>query len=180
MFLDRDGVLNRAFVRGGRPYAPRSLDEFEVLAEAPAAVRALKDAGYLAIVVTNQNDVKQGLVAADVLEAMHVRLRQAMPLDDIYVCLDANDSRCYKPAPGMLHDAAARWSIDLSRSYMVGDRWRDVGAGRAAGCITCFIDRHYDEPLRDRPDHTVGDVAEAAALILRASASAGEGELCRP
>ena len=178
VFVDRDGVLTRSLTRRGRPYAPRSLSEFEILTEAPDAVRALKDAGYLVIVVTNQKDVGTGLMGADVLAAMHERLREAVPVDDIFVCTCVDECRCYKPRPGMLLDAAERWGIDLGRSYMVGDRWRDVGAGRAAGCITFFIDRHYDEPLRDKPDHTVGDIAEAAELILRADAAVGGGEPC--
>ncbi len=164
-FLDRDGVLNRAIVRDGRPYAPRRLEEFEVLPEAPEAVARLKAAGLLVIVVTNQPDVARGLVAGEVLGAMHDRLRAAVALDDVRVCIGEEGCACYKPKPGMLLDAARDWGIDLNASVMIGDRWRDIGAGRAAGCRTIFVDRGYAEQLVDRPDFTVKDLAEAAAVV---------------
>jgi D-glycero-D-manno-heptose 1,7-bisphosphate phosphatase len=171
-FLDRDGVLNRAIVRDGRPYAPRSLADFEVLPEAPAAVRRLQQAGYVTVVVTNQKDVGAGLTSATTLAAMHARLRAAMPLDDIRVCTCVDECECYKPRPGMLLEAARDWGIDLTASVMIGDRWRDIGAGRAAGCRTVFIDRGYGEALRDTPDLVAGDLAGAVDLILGASAAA--------
>ncbi|MGH6954920.1 MAG: HAD-IIIA family hydrolase, partial [Alphaproteobacteria bacterium] len=129
-------------------------------------VAQLKAAGLLAIVVTNQPDVGAGRQSTEILGAMHARLRAAMPLDDIRVCTCDHDCPCYKPRPGLLLDAAREWGIALDRSFMVGDRWRDVGAGRAAGCTTYFIDRGYVEPLRERPDFVVADLAEAARHIL--------------
>jgi len=168
VFLDRDGVLNRTVVRDGKPRAPATLDEFEILPGVAEALRALRAAGFLLIVSTNQPDVARGLVPRGVVEAMHRRLRQALPLDDIKACYDVDgpDSACYKPKPGMLLEAARERGIALARSYMVGDRWRDVGAGRAAGCFTIFIDRGYDEPLADVPDAVCADLPEAAAIIL--------------
>lgn len=165
-FLDRDGVLNRAIVRNGRPYAPRHLAEFEILPEAAGAVARLTAAGLLTIVVTNQPDVARGLVTHATLDEMHRRLRDAMRLDDIRICIGQDGCACYKPNPGMLLAAARAWDIDLQGSVMIGDRWRDVGAGRAAGCRTVFVDRGYAERLIDRPDFTVGDIAEAAALVV--------------
>jgi D-glycero-D-manno-heptose 1,7-bisphosphate phosphatase len=159
-------VLNQSEVRGGRPYAPRALEDFRILPGAAEAVARLKAAGFRTIVVTNQKDVGAGLVAADVVEAMHEKLRAAMPLDAIHVCTCTDECPCYKPNPGMLLEAAEAFGIDLARSYMVGDRWRDIGAGARAGCRTIFIDRGYDEALRDVPDHRAADIAEAAALIL--------------
>jgi D-glycero-D-manno-heptose 1,7-bisphosphate phosphatase len=165
-FLDRDGVLNRAIVRDGRPYAPRSLEDFVILPEAASAVRRLKDAGFLVIVATNQKDVGEGLLAPQTLDAMHVRLRDAMPLDDIRVCTCVDECPCYKPNPGMLLDAARDWNIDLSASVMIGDRWRDIGAGHNAGCRTIFIDRGYAEALRHTPDLVATDLADAVDKLL--------------
>jgi D-glycero-D-manno-heptose 1,7-bisphosphate phosphatase len=167
VFLDRDGVLNRAVVRDGQPYAPASLDELEILPDVPAALDALHGAGFLLIVATNQPDVAAGVQRRDVVEAIHQRLRERLPLDDIKVCYERGDA-CYKPAPGMLLDAARERNIDLGRSYMVGDRWRDVGAGKAAGCFTIFIDRGYRESLTATPDVVCAGLGEAAAIILRA------------
>ena len=171
VFLDRDGVLNRSNVWDGRPFAPTELADFEILAGAPAAVARLKEAGFLTIVATNQKDVGRGLVALEVLEAMHARLRAAMPLDDIYVCSCVDDCPCYKPNPGMLLEAAEKWRIDLGRSYMVGDRWRDVEAGHRAGCRTLFLDLGYAEKLALAPDWTVADLGEATDVILGREAS---------
>jgi len=169
VFLDRDGVINHALVRNGMPHPPATLADFEILPGAAEALRALDDAGFLLVVATNQPDVARGLQQIEVVEAMHRRLREELPLDDIKVCyeLDGPSCTCYKPKPGMLLEAAREHNIDLGRSYMVGDRWRDIGAGREAGCFTIFIDRGYSEPLTEAPDAHCADLSEATAIILR-------------
>ena len=169
VFLDRDGVLNRSMVKNGRPYAPTSLDEFELLPGVTEAVTSLRAAGFLLIVVTNQPDVATGAVSAGVLDAIHQKLRAWLDLDDIKVCchVDADACPCRKPRPGMLLDAAREWSIDLKRSFIVGDRWRDVSAGKAAGCTTIFVDCGYAERQVDAPDFVVTSLAEAVKIILR-------------
>ncbi len=168
VFLDRDGVLNQAIVRDGRPYPPATLDQFEIFPGVPAALRTLAGAGFRLIVVTNQPDVACGAQRMEVVEAMHADLRAALPLDDIRVCWEADGpaNHRYKPKPGMLLEAARDHDIDLSRSYMVGDRWRDIGAGKAVGCFTILIDRGYDEPLPDAPDVVCPDLPAAARIIL--------------
>lgn len=168
VFLDRDGVLNRARVSDGKPYPPATLEELEILPGVASALQALRDAGFLLIVATNQPDVARGRQRREVVEAMHQQLREALPLDDIKVCYEADGpaSTCYKPNPGMLLAAARERAIDLARSYMVGDRWRDVGAGKAAGCFTIFIDRGYTEPLTETPDAVCADLPRAVAIIL--------------
>ena len=174
VFLDRDGVINRSLVRDGIPQSPSSLAEFEILPGVPAALAALRAAGFRLIVVTNQPDVTRGKTPRAVVEAMHELLKAKVALDDILVCycLEGPDCDCYKPKPGMLLDAARRWGIDLARSYMVGDRWRDVGAGKAAGCRTIFIDYGYRERRPDAPDFLAADLAQAARIILSATVAA--------
>lgn len=169
VFLDRDGVINRAVVRDGMPHPPATLANFEILPGVPEALRALEEAGFLLVVATNQPDVARGLQQLEVVEAMHKRLREELPLDDIKACyeLDGPSCTCYKPKPGMLLEAAREHNIDLGRSYMVGDRWRDIGAGRGAGCFTIFIDRGYAEPLTEAPDAICADLSEATTMILR-------------
>lgn len=172
-FLDRDGVLTRAFVRGGKPYPPRTLEEFDLLPGTADAVARLRDHGWLAIVVTNQPDLAAGTLTAAALAAIHARLAALVPVDAIVVCPHPSDAgcRCHKPQPGMLLDAAARFGIDLARSVMVGDRWRDVGAGRNAGCTSILIDRGYQEDGRGYvPDRTVADLPAAVRLILEGEA----------
>lgn len=168
VFLDRDGVLNRAYLRNNRPIPPAGLDEFELLPGVVEATQALKEAGFRLIVATNQPDVARGTQRRETVEAMHDQLRSALPLDGIMVCYedDGPACTCYKPKPGMLLEAAARWQIDLARSYMVGDRWRDVDCARNAGCFSLFIDCGYDEALRAPPDAVCGSLPEAVAIIL--------------
>lgn len=170
VFLDRDGVLNRALVRDGKAYAPRSMRDFRLLPGTAKAVAALRGAGFRTVVVTNQPDIGNGLVDRATVEAMNDRLRSRTGVDDIMVCPHRQDMgcACRKPAPGMLL-SAARHGIDLGRSYMVGDRWSDVAAGRAAGCFTIFIDRGYREGCPETPDAVAASLPAAVGLILSRS-----------
>ncbi len=171
VFLDRDGVINHSLVREGRPYAPTTQEEFVIIDGVSDALSTLHKAGFLLIVVTNQPDVARGLVQKDLVETFHQYLLKAFPLDDIKVCYETEESgsRCYKPRPGMLFDAGEEHDIDLTKSFMVGDRWRDVGCGRAAGCFTIFIDYGYSEKLTELPDATCYGLREAVPIILRHS-----------
>ena len=169
VFLDRDGVLTRSLLRDGRPVAPRRFEEMEIIPEAPAVLAALKAQGYLLIVITNQPDIARGLETMAELEAMHAALLSALPLDEIRVCPhdDADRCDCRKPKPGLLLAAAQAHSIDLARSFFIGDRWRDVEAGHRAGCTTVQIDYGYDERDPDPPAHArVASLAEAARWVL--------------
>lgn len=168
MFLDRDGVINRAIIRDGKPYPPRSVQDFQLLPGVEEACRVLKSRGLLLVVATNQPDVGRGLIPVAVVESINATMCGILPIDRVEVCYDANDgesSEFRKPAPGMLLRAASALHIDLNDSFMVGDRWRDVDCGRAAGCTTFFVDHHYDEKLRQAPDFVVANLLEAAQII---------------
>jgi D-glycero-D-manno-heptose 1,7-bisphosphate phosphatase len=169
VFLDRDGVVNRAIVRDGKPYPPPDLASFEILPGVPEAIQQIKEHGFLVGVVTNQPDVARGTQRRDVVEAMHDRIRATLEIDDIQVCYDTDrpGCDCYKPKPGMLLETARKFGIDLTASFMVGDRWRDIGAARAAGCTAVFVDRGYSEILPQCPDITVSGLPEAAGWIIR-------------
>jgi len=169
VFLDRDGVLTRSLVREGKAYAPRALEEFEILPDAGEACDLMKKAGYLLIVVTNQPDVGRGLVSLAIMEEMHRRLRQVLPLDEIISCTDPSENPGHrrKPAPGMLLEAAASWDIDFRLSFIIGDRKSDIEAGIAVGCRGVFIDRNYREPKPSHPSATCGSLLEAARWILQ-------------
>jgi len=169
VFLDRDGVLNRSDEREGRPYAPTRVEDFHILPESAPATHLLKKAGFLLVVVTNQPDVTHGKMPREVVEEMNRRLCATLPIDRIEVCYsrreDGDPRR--KPLPGMLQDAAKSLNLDLSKSYIVGDRWSDIAAGHAAGCRTIFIQRGYTEPQPENPHHTCNNVLEAAHWILQ-------------
>lgn len=173
VFLDRDGVLNRAIVREGKPYPPAAPGELELMPGVLEGCRRLKEAGFLLIVATNQPDVGRGTQSRHVVEEMHRLLREMLPLDGIEVCYDGGPgpSEFSKPAPGMLLKAAGEWGIDLERSFMVGDRWRDVDCGRAAGCVTIFMDHDYRETLNQDPHYRVGSFSQAVKVILATAPS---------
>ncbi|HXA13529.1 MAG TPA: HAD-IIIA family hydrolase [Opitutaceae bacterium] len=170
VFLDRDGTLNVQVIRDGQPYPPATLEEFRLFDEVPAACRALKAAGFALVVATNQPDVGRGTQPQAVVEAMHARLQKLVPeIERIEACYDpgrGEPSRRRKPEPGMLLDAAAALGLDLARSWMIGDRWRDIDCGKRAGVRTVFIDFGYTEELHTPPDFTVKNFAEAARIIL--------------
>ncbi|MDA1184512.1 MAG: HAD family hydrolase [Acidobacteria bacterium] len=169
VFLDRDGVINREIFRTGQAQAPFTLDDFEILPGVPDALDRLSSAGFLLILVTNQPDVVRGFASRDQVDTLHAHLRQTLPLDDIRVCYhdDANGCACRKPSPGMLYAAAVQHDITLADSYLVGDRWRDVGAGRSAGCTTILVHSDRDEPTTIEPHVRMRDLGEAATWILK-------------
>jgi transaldolase len=179
VFLDRDGTLNHQIIRDGKPFAASSLEEFRLFEGVPECCRALKAAGFLLVVVTNQPDVGRGTLSEAVVDAIHARLSELVPeIDRVEACYDpgrGEGSLRRKPEPGMILDAAKALGIDLSRSWMVGDRWRDVECGRRAGVKTVFIDFRYSEKFAFEPDYTVDTFPEAASLILRMAGGGASG-----
>lgn len=177
VFLDRDGVLVVPEFRDGRSYAPRALEQFAIYPDAHAALSKLDAAGFVLVVVTNQPDLGHGRVLSTVVEKMHARLLDELPIHGIEMCPHRqNDAcECRKPKPGMLLRAASDYGLDLNRSFMVGDRASDVEAGAQAGCSTIFIDLHYTaDPRPIRPDHVARDVSDAADIILRSYDCGGQ------
>ena len=171
VFLDRDGVINRPLIRDGKPYPPTRVADCEVLPGVGEALGRLHDAGWRLIVVTNQPDVARGTLSRTAVDAIHADLAARLPIDEFRVCDhdDRDACTCRKPRPGMLEAAARDGGLNLNASVMVGDRWRDIEAGRRAGCTTVFIDWGYDEPRPEQPDAVVGSLSEAADWILTSS-----------
>jgi D-glycero-D-manno-heptose 1,7-bisphosphate phosphatase len=168
IFFDRDGVLNHAIIKDGKPFAPVTLDELEIFHDASTVLQGLKDVGFLLIGVTNQPDVARGITPRETVEAINKKLMQELPLDDIRVCYhdDADKCHCRKPLPGLLIDAANEFGIDLTKSIMVGDRWKDIEAGHSAGCKTILLGGDYLEQAPNKPaDFTVATLTEAADII---------------
>ena len=169
VFLDRDGVINQAIVRDGKPYPPSGVGEVKIVVGAAEALQDLKQAGFLLIVVTNQPDIARGTRSRAEVDGIHQALRETLPLDDFFVCPHDDSDRCdcRKPLPGLLVRAAKKYDIDMPRSFMVGDRWRDVDAGASAECATVWIDYGYREkrPAAE-PSATVDSIRAAADWIL--------------
>lgn len=168
VFLDRDGVLNEVVIRDGKPYPPASLAALKVPDEVLPALQRLKSAGYLLLGATNQPDVVRGKTEKSLVESINAHLMASLPLDEMRVCYhdDADDCECRKPRPGLILQAAKAHGVDLTRSFMVGDRWRDIEAGQQAGCQTIWINRAYDEKQPKNPHATVTCLKDAADWIL--------------
>jgi D-glycero-D-manno-heptose 1,7-bisphosphate phosphatase len=179
VFLDRDGVLDHPVVEGDRERPPWRVAELEVVRGASAAMDALRAAGYRRVVVTNQPDVARGDVSLEAVEEVNAALRRSLDLDAVYVC--AHDARdrcaCRKPRPGMLFAAATDLDLDLSSSWLIGDRWVDIAAAAAAGVRSVLVEheRSWDAtsagspPVDLRPTLRAQDVGEAVEMILASS-----------
>lgn len=176
VFLDRDGVLNRAIVRDGKPFAPARLSELEILPEASHCLAELRRGGFLLLVVTNQPEVSRGTQSLAEIEEMHRILKSQLPIDDFFVCChdDADHCTCRKPLPGLLLRAAEQYGVSLPDSYLVGDRWKDVEAGHAAGCRTVWIDYGYQERgPASPPSARAASFREAVDFVLAETTSYG-------
>ena len=173
VFLDRDGVLNRVELRNGRPHPPASLAALEILPRVDEALRLLRDAGYLRIVVTNQPDVARGTSSKAEVDAINDVLMQRLPLDWFEVCFHDDVARCAcrKPEPGLILESARRFGVDPAASFMVGDRWRDIEAGHRARCRTILVGDGYGETFRARPEVTVASLYEATQWIWARAAA---------
>jgi D-glycero-D-manno-heptose 1,7-bisphosphate phosphatase len=168
VFLDRDGVINKAIVRDGKPYPPISLAEMELVPEVAVALAKLKNAGFRLLVVTNQPDVARGTQKREVVESINNALLEKLPLDQVYTCFhdDSDNCNCRKPLPGLIWQGAVEWQIDPTQSFLIGDRWKDIASGLSAGCVTIFIDLEYAEPLKAVPHYRVASLEQAVELIL--------------
>ena len=171
VFLDRDGTLNASVIRQGKPYPPDTVEEFILFDGVADECARLSAAGYVLVVVTNQPDVGRGTQSRDLVEAMHAKLLSLVPtIALVEVCYapggETPPSPNRKPGPGMVLNAARKLNLDLARSWLIGDRWRDIDCGKNAGVRSVFIDWGYDEKLRAPPDHIVKTFAEAVGIIL--------------
>ena len=168
VFLDRDGVLNQAIIYNNKPYPPKNISELHITQGISELLAKLKNKNYLLIVITNQPDVARGEISKSWVEEVNQILKKALPLDGFRVCYhdDVDRCLCRKPLPGAILAVAKEFDIDLSQSYFIGDRWKDISAGFAAGCKTIFIDYKYDEKLIDAPDFVVTDISQIEDIIL--------------
>jgi len=171
VFLDRDGVVNKAFVLAGVPTPPRTLEDIEILPGVKDSIASLYKQNFEIVIVTNQPDTARGLITRESVNEINNFLRHSLGVDHIYTCFHDDSDKCFcrKPSPGLILEAAKELSIDLSRSSMVGDRWRDIAAGQSAGCECYFIDYKYVEKSPPLPFTRVSSLLEATRMILEKS-----------
>ncbi len=169
VFLDRDGVINEVVLKDGKPYPPESFEALTIAPEAYSVLYRLHKAGFILIGITNQPDVARGTQRREIVEEINSKLIKVLPIEEILVCYHDDQDRCdcRKPKPGLILTAAEKYNIDLSASFMVGDRWKDITAGENAGCRTIFIDHNYQEPKPNPPaDFTTRNLEGILQYIL--------------
>lgn len=167
VFLDRDGVINRAPTKDGIPQSPKGLHELEINPGAKEAVSLLRKTGFELVVVTNQPDVARGKLDIREIAQIHQSIAEQTGLKHFFSCVhdDIQNCECRKPKPGLLFKATRELNLDLKRSFLVGDRWRDIQAGQSAGCTCFFIDHGYNELVPEQPFYKVTSLLQAAILI---------------
>jgi len=169
VFFDRDGTLIEAPVVDGRPRAVRAVGDIQLTKGARQLCGELEELGVPLFVATNQPDVVRGLTTQYVVEQIDAAVVQALRITDLAVSWSDDDADAHrKPNPGLFLDLAREHDIDLARSITVGDRWRDIEAGRRAGTRTVFIDRGYDEQQPEAPDLVVSELGDALDWIREA------------
>jgi len=167
-FLDRDGVLNSSIILEGVPCPPRSISEVEILPGVRSAVELLIHNDYLPIVITNQPDISRGSQSISEINKINEYIGTEVGLSSFYICPHDDEDRCLcrKPMPGLIMLAKKELGIDLSKSFLVGDRWRDIQAGQAVNLPTFFIDYSYPEFQPKRPFTRVHSLLEAVYIRL--------------
>jgi D-glycero-D-manno-heptose 1,7-bisphosphate phosphatase len=181
VFVDRDGTLNVE-----KDYLYR-VEDFEFIPGVPEAIRSLRQAGFLVIVVTNQSGVARGYFSLDKVDVLHRHIQNELKkfgtcIDAFYICPHHPtegvgefrlECGCRKGKPGMLLQAAAEHDIDLTASYMIGDKLADVEAGERAGCTSLLVMTGFgNEELHKFPEkqlHCFADLAAASRYILTTS-----------
>ena len=170
VFIDRDGIIIRADSILDKPYPPSRMEDVEIITGSLLSFRRLADHGYILIGITNQPDVARGTQTQEMVEAINKLIQSSTPIREIFVCYhdDSNGCACRKPKPGLIFQAAQKYGLDLSQSWMIGDRWKDIAAGKAAGLKTIFMDYQYDELFNCAPaDYTITDTSLLADIIIK-------------
>lgn len=167
-FLDRDGVLNACLVKGDIPSPPSTISDIEILPGVKEAIELLKINNYLPIVITNQPDVARAKTSLSEVQEINQYVGKKTGISNFFVCPhdDIHNCICRKPKPGLIEMATKELGIDLSKSFLVGDRWRDIEAGQAMKLPSFFIDYSYRETQPKQPFIVVASLLEAVRIRL--------------
>ncbi|NHZ85761.1 MAG: HAD-IIIA family hydrolase [Planctomycetia bacterium] len=165
IFFDRDGVFNRLVERDDSFYSPQKFEDFHIIDGVEGVVKSVHEMGYLAIIVSNQPDISRGELKQSELDKMTKILFDKLGVDDVFYCThdDNNDIGCRKPAPGLFLMAQEKYNVDFSKSFMVGDTWKDVEAARNARIAMILIDKDYNQNLTGVT--RAKDLSEIVSLI---------------
>ena len=167
VFFDRDGVINEVVFRDGKPCSPRNINEFKIINGVRETFEAIRGLGYKIVIFTNQPDISRGLMTSEELEKMHSIIEEVLNPDIVLYCPhdDLDNCECRKPKPGMLIKAAEEIGVDLNASFVIGDTWKDIEAGKSVGCTTILLNTSYN--LEVKSDYRVENLEEALRIIAR-------------
>lgn len=162
IFLDRDGVINNPVISEGKPYAILRIGQIHVIDGIKELIERWHIEGYFVFMVSNQPDIANHIVSQSKVNKINNYLKSQVLLDDIFVCPhnDADKCNCRKPKTGLFLQANEKYEIDFSQSYVIGDRWKDIEAGKNIGCKTIFVDYDYKEKKPKNPDIVVTKVSD--------------------
>ena len=171
IFFDRDGVLNAIKRINNKPFPPDNVDELELFPDVRDKLKFLKKLGFYLFLVTNQPDYKRGKQLKKNIVKINSLVKSFYQLDDTFTCWHAYDGQCEcrKPKPGMIINASLKYKIYTSKSFMIGDRWKDIEAGNKAGCRSIFLDYNYDEKKPDKYDYSTNSIQDSIDWIIKNS-----------
>lgn len=174
VFLDRDGTINEEI-----NYLSK-IEQLKILPKVSSAIKLLNENDFLVIMITNQSGVARGLFTMDTLDDINKHLvnmlqSEGAKIDGIFICPHHPDfgCDCRKPKTGLLKEAASKFEIDLSSSYMIGDKYTDLKTGVNSGCKTILVLTGYGKEEAEKtedwdfePDFVAGDLFQAAKWII--------------
>ena len=151
IFFDRDGVLNKLVTRDGGQYSPQDFAHFKIFSNAKIITKYTNSLGFLNIVLSNQPDISRGTLKIDDLNKMTEALHQELVIDEVFYCKhdDSDKCQCRKPDPGLIIKASKKWDIDLNKSYLIGDSWKDIEAAKKVNVDSFLLDRDYNANYED-------------------------------
>ena len=169
VILDRDGVINEVNLINSLPHPPASIADLIIIAGVEEAIMKLKQNGFLIFCLTNQPDVARGQTPRHKVDEINEKITAMIGIDELYTCFHDDDDKCIcrKPKPGGIHYFIDKFNLNLRQTYMVGDRWKDIDAGNAAGCKTIYIESDYAEPEPQSFDFSCKSLFAATEYILR-------------
>jgi D-glycero-D-manno-heptose 1,7-bisphosphate phosphatase len=169
VFLDRDGVINQSIIVNKKPFSPRTKSEFKFIPNIKNLISKIVELNFYTIIITNQPDIATAHLDEEMLKYFHDKIRRKIPITDIFVCRHISSQNCFcrKPKPGLILEAAKKYNIDLKKSYLIGDRWKDINAANEVGCHSIFIDYDYTEKLETKPNNHVKSMAEACDVFFK-------------
>ncbi len=167
VLFDRDGVINLAFHSNNISYPPKTIDQVKIHAGIVDSIKKIKRAGFKTFIITNQPDVDRGNTTKENVDAINNYILSMIDIDKLYTCYSSdNNHPDRKPNPGMILKAKKEFDLDLSQSFVIGDRETDILAGKACNCKTILMISNNKAIDRELADYNVENINQAANIIL--------------